>query len=255
MPLHFESRVSGLICLVSHTPGRFDDDDLRLLQILSDQAAVAIENARLLHRRDELVEELAGLLEISEAAGAAEDEQALAALLAARLRQATHSDTAVVTRWDEGSTRMHVIWRDGARGRCRDHRRRRLGRSAGGPARRESGPRRDRSRQGACGGSRAGTHRRTRMLLLPLTVAGRTIGMLELVSLHELRMPTPAEMNGYEAMAGLAAAGMEKARALEQLRSAADMDLVTGVHNHRHLQERLRQEAARSARSHRPSRC
>ena len=39
---------------------------------------------------------------------------------------------------------------------------------------------------------------------------------------------------------------------LEQLRSAADMDLVTGVHNHRYLQERLRQEVARSARSHSP---
>jgi diguanylate cyclase (GGDEF)-like protein len=38
----------------------------------------------------------------------------------------------------------------------------------------------------------------------------------------------------------------------EQLRNAADMDLVTGVHNHRYLQERLRQEVARSARSHSP---
>ena len=39
---------------------------------------------------------------------------------------------------------------------------------------------------------------------------------------------------------------------LGQLRSAADMDLVTGVHNHRYLQERLRQEVARSVRSHSP---
>ena len=48
------------------------------------------------------------------------------------------------------------------------------------------------------------------------------------------------------------ATGLEKVRLLEQLRSAADMDLVTSVHNHRYLQERLRQEVARSARSHSP---
>jgi len=39
---------------------------------------------------------------------------------------------------------------------------------------------------------------------------------------------------------------------VEQLRNAADIDLVTGVHNHRYLQERLRQEVARSSRSHSP---
>ena len=59
-------------------------------------------------------------------------------------------------------------------------------------------------------------------------------------------------MHACEAMAGLAATGMERVRVAEQLRSAADMDLVTGVHNHRYLQERLRQEVARSARSHSP---
>ena len=79
VPLHYEGRVSGLICLIADGGGRFDDDDLRLMQILSDQAAVAIENARLLQGRDELVHELAGLLEISEAAGAAKDERTLAA--------------------------------------------------------------------------------------------------------------------------------------------------------------------------------
>ena len=105
VPLHYESRVTGLICLVAQGGRRFDDDDVRLIQILSDQAAVAIENARLLHGRDELVHELAGLLEISEAAGAAGREPTLAALLAARLRRETNTDAALVARWDDGSTR------------------------------------------------------------------------------------------------------------------------------------------------------
>ena len=66
------------------------------------------------------------------------------------------------------------------------------------------------------------------------------------------RVLDAAELQTVEAMATLGATGLEKVRLLEQLRSAADMDLVTGVHNHRYLQERLRQEVARSARSHSP---
>ena len=76
--------------------------------------------------------------------------------------------------------------------------------------------------------------------------------MVELVSFAAPRNLDAAEMQAAEAMASLAATGLEKVRLLNKLRSAADMDLVTGVHNHRYLQERLRQEVARSARSHSP---
>ena len=92
VPLHFENRVSGAICLLARGANRFDDDDLRLLQILSDQAAVAIENARLLAGRDQLVHELAALLDVSEAAGRASDEVDLARILADRMRRAARTD-------------------------------------------------------------------------------------------------------------------------------------------------------------------
>ncbi len=252
VPLHYESRVNGVICLVANGRRHFDDDDLRLMQILSDQAAVAIENARLLHGRDELVRELAGLLEISEAAGSAEDERTLAALLAARVRQQTGTDAALVARWDEGSTVMRVICRDGVAGTAE------LIDVA------ESAARRQVLRDGrpvilqadsGDGGVETAQLRQvgaSTLVLLPLNAGGRTIGMVELIALHEARNPNPAEMQACEAMASLAAAGLEKVRVLERLRSAADVDLVTGVHNHRYLQERLRQEVARSARSHAP---
>jgi diguanylate cyclase (GGDEF)-like protein len=252
VPLHYESRVSGVICLVANGRRHFDDDDLRLMQILSDQAAVAIENARLLHGRDELVRELAGLLEISEAAGAADDEKTLAKLLAARVRQQTGTDAALDARWDEGSTVMRVICRDGVAG------------TAEMIDVAESAARRQVLRDGrpvilqadsGDGGVETAQLRQvgaSTLVLLPLNAGARTIGMVELLALREPRNPTPTEMQACEAMASLAAAGLEKVRVLEQLRSAADIDLVTGVHNHRYLQERLRQEIARSARSHAP---
>ncbi|HEY5489053.1 MAG TPA: diguanylate cyclase [Candidatus Limnocylindrales bacterium] len=252
VPLRYESRVNGVICLVANGRRHFDDDDLRLMQILSDQAAVAIENARLLHGRDELVRELAGLLEISEAAGAADDEKTLAKLLAARVRQQTGTDAALVARWDEGSTVMRVICRDGVGGTAEmidvaesAARRQVLGDGRPVILQADSGD----------GGVETAQLRQvgaSTLVLLPLNAGARTIGMVELLALREPRNPSPAEMQACEAMASLAAAGLEKVRVLEKLRSAADIDLVTGVHNHRYLQERLRQEIARSARSHAP---
>jgi diguanylate cyclase (GGDEF)-like protein len=88
--------------------------------------------------------------------------------------------------------------------------------------------------------------------MLPLTVGGKAIGLLELISLRSSRHFTADEMKVYQTMASTAAAGLENARLLEQLRHAADIDQVTGAHNHRYLQDRLRQEVARSARNRSP---
>ncbi|MEP7380005.1 MAG: diguanylate cyclase [Chloroflexota bacterium] len=249
VPLLHEGHVKGLLCLLAAGQARFDDDHLRLLQILSDQAAVAIENARLLSGRDALVHELAGLLEVSEAAGAASDERQLATQLAVRMRRATGADAARVSRWEQGSTVLRILARDG---------------SAGGEdvelaesalrwsALRDGRPvlaqvdALDHSAEAAA--LRAGGVRM--LVLLPLTAGGRTIGLVELLALHQPLTINESQLQALEVMASLTATGLERVRMFEQLRSAADTDLVTGVHNHRYLQERLRQEVARSARSH-----
>src|SRR4051812_40124239 len=252
VPLHYDDRVTGLIVLVARGHRRFDDDDVRLMQILSDQAAVAIENARLLQGRDELVHELAGLLEISEAASAAHDETTLAALLAARVRQQTNTDGALVARWDNGSAQMRVLCRDGVGG---DSQTIDVSDSAGRrQVLREGKPLVIQAESGEVGTEAAQLRQidAHTLILLPLNAGGRTIGLIELIARAAPRNPSPLEMQACEAMSSLAAAGLEKVRVLEQLRSAADMDLVTDVHNHRYLQERLRQEIARSARSHSP---
>jgi diguanylate cyclase (GGDEF)-like protein len=252
VPLHFENRVRGAICLLARGPNQFDDDDLRLLQILSDQAAVAIENARLLAGRDQLVHELAALLEVSEAAGRATDEVELARILGDRMCRAAKADAVLISRWDEGSMSLHELWRHGIQGDQP-------------PADLTNSPiRRAVLRDGRTtsvdvdGREHAAEQAHLRamggrtLILVPLTAGGRTMGIVELIAMSAPRVLEAAELQTVEAMATLGATGLEKVRLLEQLRSAADMDLVTGVHNHRYLQERLRQEVARSARSHSP---
>jgi GAF domain-containing protein len=86
VPMRADDWVNGVICLLARSPRRFSDDDLRLVQVLSDQAAVAVENARLLRAREELVEELAALLDISQATTGGTDELTLASCLAAKMR-------------------------------------------------------------------------------------------------------------------------------------------------------------------------
>ncbi len=258
VPLHYESRVSGVICLVARGANHFDDDDLRLLQILSDQAAVAIENARLMAGRDQLVHELGALLEMSQAASTASDETDLARRLAGWMRKATGAEAAIVSRWDDDSTVLRELWREGVSGPqtqidVADSPARRGVLREGRPV---ADPRRRRRPDKLARGPATPRHRRE-VAALPAIERRRPDDRESSSSSRSLRRQcwTRPRCRRLEAIASLAATGLEKVRLLDQLRSAADMDLVTGVHNHRYLQERLRQEVARSARSHSPFAC
>jgi diguanylate cyclase (GGDEF)-like protein len=47
VPLHYGARVIGVLVISELGVGQFDDDDVRLLEVLAGHAAVALENARL----------------------------------------------------------------------------------------------------------------------------------------------------------------------------------------------------------------
>ncbi len=252
-PMTYEGSVLGVIVLSRSGANRFTEDDQRVLQILADQAAVAVSNARLLAGRDQLVAELAALLDISRSGSEASDEPTLGRILARKLRKAARVEAVLMTRWEEGSTMLRVIGADGATETepsydILDLRtvRRVLreavpvvveGDDAGAEAREVELMRR---------------HDARRLVLLPLVAGNRTIGLVMLASREQEREFSDYELNFYLTMANQAAAVLENARLVEQLRRAADVDQVTGVGNHRYLQERLAQEVARSSRSGSP---
>ena len=256
VPLRYEGAARGAIVLSRVGTGTFSEDDLRLVQVLADQAAVALENARSLASRDRLVQELEALLEISRAGSTEHDESAMAGLVADILVRTSGADGCVVSRWAEASAELEMLsWKGrldcGQAGSRGDLARYPLTRRVllEGQAQLVRS-----DRIGAAAAETAMLRRvgATQMLLLPLTAAGRTIGILELYLIAGERTFTEQETAVYATMAGQAAVALQNVQLLRHLRAAADVDQVTGVNNHRYLQERLTQEVARSARSRSP---
>jgi diguanylate cyclase (GGDEF)-like protein len=256
VPLRYEGMARGAIVLSRVGNGAFSDDDLRLVQVLADQAAVALENARSLASRDRLVQELEALLEISRAGSTSQDEAALAGLIADILLRTSDADGCVVSRWDEVSAQLEMLswrgWLDCGQTGLR-------GDLARFPLTRrvllEGQPQFLRGDRAGAAATETALLRRigaTQALLLPLTAAGRSIGLLELYLATEERAFSEGEIAVYGTMAGQAAVALQNVQLLRHLRAAADVDQVTGVNNHRYLQERLTQEVARSARSRSP---
>jgi len=253
MPMVYEGRVSGVIVLSKLGIDQFVTDDVRLLHILSDQAAVAIANSRLLASRDKLVAELRALLDISGSGNRTRDEGALAGLLARRIAAAVGVEACAILRWAEGTTRLQTLGSYGA-GMPRvsldllDH-----------PVLRRA--LRERSPivfQADAAGSDAAELSRMRargdrtLLVLPLVASGSVIGVAELSMRTRPRTYTAAELDYCVTLANHTAAVLENAWLLDRLRRAADVDPVTGLANHRQLQERLVQEVARASRTGQP---
>ena len=85
VPMKVGDRVTGVIVLSNLGINQFEEDDVRLLEVLASHAAVAFENARLLQQEREAAETASALLELSQALTGAHDtttvlDRAVAAL-------------------------------------------------------------------------------------------------------------------------------------------------------------------------------
>lgn len=256
VPLVYEGMPRGAIVLCRLGRVAFRQDESRLVQVLADQAVVALENARSLALRDRMLQELQALLEISRAGAVEHDEHELAGLVGEIVLRTSRADCAVISRWDESSALLEVLAQAGQLGGPVDRSRVDM---TGLPRLRqvllEGTPHLVRSRSSRVDSGAQGLLHRIgarQVLMLPLIASGRTIGMLELYLTSDERVFTAREVEVYGTMASHAAAALQNVRLMSQLREAADIDQLTGVHNNRHLQERLTQEVARSTRAETP---
>ncbi len=255
VPMRYDDAVVGVITLSKLGLDQFDGHDLRLLSILADQAATALESARNLARSEALSGELRLLLAVSGELAASLDSHQVANILAAHLARAMGVEECGISYWDRPNDRVAT-----------------LGYYPAVPVN-ELVPFFDitaypRTRRVLANQTtelidvedpgadpaevrllEAAGHRA--LVMLPLVAKGQSIGLVELISAQAIDLDDD-RLDLARTIANEASIALENARLYEEARALADRDPLTGFFNHRYLHGRFGQEAVRARRSHRP---
>ena len=255
VPMRRDEQLLGVITLSKLGVRGFDDDDLRLLLILADQAATAFAGAAHLAETRRLAAELRQLLDMSSALSRSLDPMDVATLMAEHLAGAVGADRAQISDWDRGGDRLRTLGCYPASHRAETDDFYPL---AGYPltaAVLNNGaivtvdaedPDADPAevaqlrREGMRG-----------LIMLPLIAKGEAIGIVEVTS-RDRPVEDPGRITLARTMAHEAAMALENARVYEAARNLADRDPLTGFFNHRYLHERLSEEVVRAVRTRRP---
>jgi diguanylate cyclase (GGDEF)-like protein len=255
VPMQHDDGLVGVITLSKLGLNQFDDDDLRLLSILADQAATAFSGARHLAETRRLAAELRQLLAMSSDLSRSLDPRAVANLMAAHMARAVGADQAQISDWDASNDRLRTLG-------C--HPAERLPMiDPFYPLDRYPLTRRalDERMIAFVDADEADAdpaevellrHEGMRgLVMLPLVANGEVIGLVELASRgRPINESGPVTL--LRTMAHEAAMALENARLYETARDLADRDPLTGFFNHRYLHERLSEEVVRAVRTRRP---
>jgi diguanylate cyclase (GGDEF)-like protein len=253
VPMAYDGVVIGVITLSKLGLHQFDDDDLRLLLILADLAATAVESARLLDRSRGLAGELRRLLDMSSELSGSLDSRQVANLTAGHLVSAMGVDECVISYWDRPNDRLLTLGIAPLRNDVQptyelaDYPNTRLvlEQRASVTVDRDD-PNADPAEATLLrhDGNRS-------LVMLPLVVKGQAIGLVEMNS-RTVSGLGPEQLELARTMANEAAMALENARLYEEARALADRDPLTGFYNHRYLHQRLAEEVTRANRAGEP---
>ncbi|HSL77949.1 MAG TPA: diguanylate cyclase, partial [Candidatus Limnocylindrales bacterium] len=255
VPMRYDEATVGVITLSKLGLDGFSADDLRLLTILADHAATAVETARLLSRSQDLARELRRLLDMSGELSESLDPRQVANLMAGHLARAMGVDECAISYWDRPSGRVESL---GYFPALRLDQMEPFFEVAGFPETMRVLERGvtviiDADDPGADEAEVALLRRDgIRMLvMLPLVAKGQAIGLVELFSRAYVSWDAQ-QLEVARTMANEAAMALENARLYEEARKRADRDPLTGFFNHRYLHERMGEEVVRAQRNKRP---
>lgn len=255
VPMRYDGQTIGVITLSKLGLNGFGPEDLRVLAILGDQAATAVESARLLTRTQDLAQELRQLLDMSADLSASLDPRQVADLIASHMARAMGVDECAISYWDRPNGRLESL------GYYPE-----LAKEALEPFFVVSGyPQTLRvleSQEAALVDAEdpdadpaevalMRTAGQRTLAMLPLVAKGQSIGLVELFSVSAITWDAE-RLELARTMANEAAMALENARLYEDARKLADRDPLTGFYNHRFLHERLGEEVVRTQRARRP---
>ena len=255
VPMRYDGVTIGVVTLSKLGLGGFDDDDLRVLTILADQAATAVESARLLSRSQALARELRRLLDMSGELSGSLDPRQVANLMAGHFARAMDVDECAISYWDRATDRLESL---GYHPAIKIEEMEPFFDVTGYPEtlralRDETMVTIDAEDPTADPAETALLRRdgNRMLIMLPLIAKGESIGLVELFSRGEIRADAE-RLELARTMANEAAMALENAWLYEDARRLADRDPLTGFANHRYLHERLGEEVIRSQRGRQP---
>ncbi len=255
VPLRHDGSVLGVVTLSKLGLHQFDDDDLQMLMVLADQAATALESARLLTTTNSMATELRRLLEMGQELAQTLDPLEVGSVIARHMATVLEVDSAVISSWDVDADLVVTVGEYPDGGVVQRHPTYALGDYPETRRVLETGtsciidaddPKAD---QGEVSVLRDEGFRF--MLMIPLIAKGASIGLVEVLS----RTCNPfdeARLAVARTMANEAAMALENARLYGAARALADRDPLTGFFNHRFLYERMGEEMLRARRARSP---
>ncbi|MEW5991792.1 MAG: diguanylate cyclase [Chloroflexota bacterium] len=255
VPMRHDEAVSGVIALSKLGLDQFDDDDLQVLTILADQAATAVESARLLTRTESLAGELRRLLEMSQELTKTLDPRQVGALMARHLTVALGVDACAISSWEPGADRIVSLGQYPTTANwttlpfyllAEYPETRRVLETQVAVIIDTEDPAADPAEVTILRGEGYRF-----LAMIPLVAKGQAVGLVELMS-TDLVAFDESRLALARTMANEAAMALENARLYEAARSLADRDPLTGFLNHRALYEILGEEFVRARRARRP---
>ena len=225
LPLRSSGAAQGILRITTvGEERRFTRDELELVEALAESASAAIQNARLFRAQGEESERLLELFSVSRRLSSTFDRGAIVAAL----EEGAGNLLA-------GAPRARVWLRDGA------------GQVVPATADGEEAPGVLVLEALTSGLTAERIAAERSSIAVPLAVKGRAEGAI-VVGADGHRRFSSAEREALQVLANQAAAALENERLYRRAEQEAIRDGLTGLYNHRHFQERLRQECRRSHR-------
>jgi len=245
LPLKVKGRLIGVLDVEHQRARAFGEEEVHVLSSFANQAAVAIDSARLYETEKARAEQLDALREYSTRVQTAQTESEVIAALLHYLRRLARPDQAVMYRPGHEQGPLEVVQGLGEPGRCGET-------AVIDPASR-------------CIAFRTGSRYRfdgpadlpcpvkardaggQHYLCLPLVVAGEVSGVVHLDSEREGHWDEE-RVRICRAFVNFAAPMLQNIRYFNQLKQRAILDELTGLYNRRFLEGHLAKQLAMAAR-------
>ena len=253
VPLKISERVIGVIMVGDdRQTGSYSRAEIQLVSLFADQAAIAIENVRLMEAEHQRVEELDGLRATMAEISLELDLNTLLRTALERAVKLTGATGGELGLYIEGDHQIEVVASYNM-GKVMTGVRFAIGEGAMGQAaeRREPIAIMDYADWAGRSPKYEGAPIYA-ALAIPLMVGGRMVGVIGVFHSDKIYSFTETELNLLSLFGQQAAIAVENARLFSETRRLAQIDSLTGLFNRRHFYELARREFERSRRYQQP---